>query len=258
MNILELKGITQTYKNKEGKDWNLFENLDFCIEDYENRGQFVVLMGESGCGKSTILRYITQLQKPTLGEILIEGKPIDATVHVPMVFQNPSSLEWYTVLENVSLPLILQGVPKKQAEEQAMEIIKVVDLEKHVSKFAKYPLLSGGQLQRVAIARSLVANPKFLVMDEPYSALDVVNRRKAQLFIQKLFWNSQDNGLNPTIVLVTHDAREAAFLGNDIYIMGSNPGRFKEHIKVEFDHTSDVKKDPRYLELVDHIEKSLE
>ncbi len=258
-NILELKGIKQVYKDKKGqKDFVLFDGLDLAIEDNEGRGQFVVLMGESGCGKSTILRYLTGLQVPTSGEMYIAGRPLKREDTIPMIFQMPSSLEWYSVLDNVALPLILRGVERKQAHEKAMEMIKVVGLDGHERKYAKYPLLSGGQLQRVAIARSLVANPAMIVMDEPFSALDVTNRRNMQKFLQKMFWDSEVANLNPTIILVTHDAREAAFLGNDIYIMGSNPGRIKNHIQVQLDHTQDVKKTPQFIELVDFIEKALD
>src|SRR5580658_602252 len=106
-NILELKNITQTYEDKEGKPYNLFENLNLAIEDLPDKGQFVALMGESGCGKSTLLRYLTGLQKPTSGEVLIENKPLTPEDTIPMVFQAYSSLEWYSVLENVALPLTL-------------------------------------------------------------------------------------------------------------------------------------------------------
>ena len=104
-----------------------------------------------------------------------------------MVFQQYSSLEWFSVLQNVALPLTLKGVSKKQAQEQAMEMIKVVGLEGHENKFAKMPQLSGGQLQRVAIARSLVANPNMLLLDEPYGALDGFTRAKMQFFLAGYF-----------------------------------------------------------------------
>jgi NitT/TauT family transport system ATP-binding protein len=258
--VLELNHITQKYTDKKGQEFVLFNDLNFSIEDVDgnDKGQFVAIMGESGCGKSTILRYLTGLQKPTSGDIIIAGRPLSSHDTIPMVFQNPSSLEWYSVLHNVALPLLLKGVKKKEAYEKAVEIIKIMDLEKHMNKYAKYPLLSGGQLQRVAIARSLVANPAMIVLDEPFSALDVVNRRKMQQFLQKLFWDEETRKLNPTFLLVTHDAREAAFLASDIFIMGANPGRIKDHIQVSFDHTQDVKKTQEFLNLVDYIEKSLD
>lgn len=258
-NILELKNITQVYEGKNST-FTLFDGLDFAMEDAIDKGQFIVLMGESGCGKSTVLRYLSGLQKPTSGEILIAGKVLTASDTIPMVFQMPSSLEWFSVKKNVALPLILKGIPENEAYERAMEMIKIVGLEGHEDKFAKYPLLSGGQLQRVAIARSLVANPNMLLMDEPFSALDATNRKRMQLFLSDIFQKSEVANLNPTVILVTHDAREAAFLANDIFIMGANPGCIKDHIRVDLPSYRDpqLRKSPQFNELVSFIEDKID
>ena len=114
--VLELKGIRQTYfDNITQKDFVVFDDFNLTVEDYPNIGQFVVIMGKSGCGKSTILRYWTGLQKPTSGEVIVGGKPLAENQSMPMVFQQYSSLEWYSVLENVALPLTLKGVATKDA-----------------------------------------------------------------------------------------------------------------------------------------------
>jgi NitT/TauT family transport system ATP-binding protein len=255
--VLELRGIHQTYfDSKKQKDFVVFDNFSLAVEDYPNIGQFIVIMGKSGCGKSTILRYWTGLQKPTSGEVFVGGKPLADNQSMPMVFQQYSSLEWFSVLENVALPLTLKGTPKKQAHEQAMEMIKVVGLEGHENKFAKMPQLSGGQLQRVAIARCLVANPNMLLLDEPYGALDGFTRAKMQFFLLDIFQKRELADLNPTVVLVTHDPREAVLLGNDIYIMDSNPGRIVKHIKPDLpDHRDrSIRKDSRFIEIVSYIE----
>ncbi len=141
-----------------------------------------------------------------------------------------------------------------------MEMIKVVGLEGHENKFAKTPQLSGGQLQRVAIARSLVANPNMLLLDEPYGALDGVTRAKMQFFILELFQKSELASLNPTVVLVTHDPREAVLLGNDIYIMDADPGRIIKHIKPDLPHQRDrsIRKETRFIEIVSYIEDVME
>src|SRR4051812_46492625 len=113
--VLELRSINQTYFDKKTqKEFVVFDNFSLAIEDYANVGQFIVLMGKSGCGKSTILRYWSGLQRPTSGEVLIGGKPITRDQSIPMVFQGYSSLEWYTVLQNVALPLTLKGVPRAE------------------------------------------------------------------------------------------------------------------------------------------------
>jgi ABC-type nitrate/sulfonate/bicarbonate transport system ATPase subunit len=259
--VLELRGIHQTYYDpKTKKDFVVFDDFNLNVEDYPNIGQFVVIMGKSGCGKSTILRYWTGLQKPTAGQVLVGGQPLAENQSMPMVFQQYSSLEWFTVLDNVALPLTLKGVSKKEAQERAMQMIKVVELEGHENKYAREPQLSGGQLQRVAIARSLVANPNMLLLDEPYGALDGFTRAKMQFFLLDLFQKSELASNNPTVVLVTHDPREAVLLGNDIYIMDSNPGRIIKHIKPDLpDHRDrSIRKESRFIEIVSYIEDVME
>jgi NitT/TauT family transport system ATP-binding protein len=259
--VLELRGIHQKYfDEKTQKDFVVFDNFNLAVEDYPNIGQFIVIMGKSGCGKSTLLRYWTGLQKPTAGQVLVAGNPITEDQSIPMVFQQYSSLEWFSVLQNVALPLTLKGVGKKQAEEQAMEMIKVVGLEGHENKFAKMPQLSGGQLQRVAIARCLVANPNMLLLDEPYGALDGFTRAKMQFFLLDIFQKRELAALNPTVVLVTHDPREAVLLGHDIYIMDANPGRIIKHIKPDLPEQRDrsIRKEPRFIQIVSYIEDVME
>ena len=254
-NILELRNITQTYRDKNNKPYDLFSNLNVAIEDIPDKGQFVALMGESGCGKSTLLRYFSGLQVPTAGEILIEGRHLTSKDTIPMVFQLPSSLEWFSVLDNVALPLTLKGYKKKEADEQAMAMIKIVGLDGHEKKYAKGPALSGGQLQRVAIARSLVANPKMILLDEPFSALDTTTRKKMQEFLIELFQKSEISNLNPTVILVTHDEREAAFVANDILVMKANPSAIKAHVKVDLgSRDAATRKSSQFNEIVNYLE----
>ncbi|MFL5740894.1 MAG: ABC transporter ATP-binding protein [Flavisolibacter sp.] len=259
--VLELRNIHQTYLDeKTQSEFVVFDDFSLAIEDYDKLGQFVVIMGKSGCGKSTLLRYWTGLQKPTSGEVLIGGKPITEKQSLPMVFQQYSSLEWYSVLDNVALPLTLKGVSTNEAHEKAMAMIKVVGLEGHENKYAKSPQLSGGQLQRVAIARSLVANPSMILLDEPFGALDGFTRARMQFFLLELFQKSEVADLNPTIILVTHDPREAVLLGNDIYIMEANPGRIIKHLKPELPDQRDrsIRKDSRFVEIVSYVEDVME
>lgn len=262
-NVLELKNINQVYKNSGKPDFVLFNDFNFAIADKHDAGQAIAIMGESGCGKSTVLRYFCNLQKPTSGEIFYNGQALKPTDTIPMVFQmtaGPSTLEWFTVLENVALPLILKNVPRKEAHERAMELIKIVGLEGHEYKYAKVPTLSGGQLQRVAIARSLVANPSILTLDEPFSALDSKNRAKMQFFLADLFKNSEFQNLNPTTIMVTHDPKEAVFLASDIYIMGTNPGHIKEHIKTPNwgEKNAALRASKEFLELVAYVDNASE
>jgi NitT/TauT family transport system ATP-binding protein len=250
-NIIELRGIDQSYDG--GKNY-IIQHLDFVIEDKPNQGQFVVILGMSGSGKSTILRYVAGLQEPTAGEVLIKGKPVGKDNRVSMVFQQYSSLPWMTVLENVGLALKFQGVEKAERDTKAMELIELVGLKGHEKKYAQYPTLSGGQLQRVAIARSLAANSEILLMDEPFGALDVKTRLQMQDLLTNIWTKFQT-----TILFVTHDISEAVYLADDIYIMKSAPSRFVEHIHVDlpFNRTREFKRDPRFVELVREVEDKM-
>ncbi len=250
-NIIQLNGIGQSYDG--GQNW-IIKGLDFLVENKPDQGQFVVIMGMSGCGKSTLLRYIAGLQKPTEGEVLVKGNPIDKNNRVSMVFQQYSSLPWMTVLDNVGLALRYKGLSKKERDIKAYEMLELVGLKGHEHKYAQYPSLSGGQLQRVAIARSLLANPEILLMDEPFGALDIKTRLKMQDLLSSI-WRK----FNSTIIFVTHDISEAVYLGEDIYIMKSAPSKFVEHIKVDLPLQRDrqVKRDPRYTQLVHQVEDTM-
>lgn len=249
--IIELKDVGQSYDG--GENW-IIKNANLTIPDKPAQGEFVVILGMSGCGKSTILRYIAGLQKPTEGQVLIHGKPMDEAPRVSMVFQRYSSLPWLTVLENVALALQFKGVAKKERQEQAMDIIKKVGLDGHEQKYAQYPTLSGGQLQRVAIARSMVANPEILLMDEPFGALDINTRLQMQDLLASL-WTE----FHPTVVFVTHDISEAVYLGDDIYIMKSQPSDFVKHIQVDLPlvRSRELKREAKFIELVHKVEDSM-
>jgi len=250
-NIIELRGIGQSYDG--GHNW-IIKDLDFIVESKPDQGQFVIVMGMSGSGKSTMLRYIAGLQDPTEGKVLVKDKPVGKDNRVSMVFQQYSSLPWMTVLENVALGLKFKGVNKKERDEKAMELIQLVGLEGHEHKFAQYPTLSGGQLQRVAIARSLLANPEILLMDEPFGALDV----KTRLSMQDLLYDIWQK-FHSTVVFVTHDIAEAVYLGDEIFILGKNPSKFTEHIDIDLplERGRETKRNPRYTELVHHVEDTM-
>lgn len=250
-NIIELRDIGQSYDG--GENW-IIKGLDFLIEDKPAQGQFAVILGMSGSGKSTVLRYIAGLQQPTEGQVLISGKKADADNRVSMVFQQYSSLPWMTVLDNVALGLKFKGISREERNAKAMELIDMVGLKGHEKKYAQYPTLSGGQLQRVAIARSMLANPEILLMDEPFGALDIRTRLQMQELLTDI-WHR----FHSTVIFVTHDIREAVFLGDDIYILKSQPSRFVEHIHVDLPLKRDnnIKRDPRYEELVREVEDAM-
>ena len=249
--IIEVRNVDQSYDN--GKS-HVLKNFNLLIEDKPDQGQFVILLGPSGCGKSTVLRYIAGLQTPTKGEVFIRQKLRTNDDRIGMIFQQYSSFPWMTVLENVELGLKYKGVPEKERREKAMEMIQIVGLEGHHKKYAQYPTLSGGQLQRVAIARSLLVNPDIILMDEPFGALDTNTRLKMQDFLISV-WER----VHPTIILVTHDISEAVYLGDDIYIMGTAPSNIIEHMHVDlpFNRTKEIKRSQKFTEMVFYLEDKM-
>lgn len=250
-NIIDLQGIGQSYDG--GANW-IIKDLEFIVEDKPEQGQFVVILGMSGSGKSTLLRYIAGLQEPTEGRVLINEMTVKEGERVSMVFQQYSSLPWMTVLENVALALRYKGVAKSERVDQAMEIIELVGLAGHEHKFAQYPNLSGGQLQRIAIARSIIANPKILLMDEPFGALDIRTRLQMQDLLTSIWRKFQS-----TIIFVTHDIAEAVYLADDIYILKSSPSKFVRHIDIDLPimRSKETKRMPHYTELVHQVEDAM-
>jgi NitT/TauT family transport system ATP-binding protein len=254
--IINLVNINQIYSESTPPNV-VFKDFNLDIKDIRDKGQFITLMGKSGCGKSTLLRYISGLQEPTSGDVYIYGKKRTSKDRIPMVFQQYTSFEWKTVLQNVALPLILKGIPKDEANEKAMAMIKVVGLEGHEYKWAKYPILSGGQLQRVAIARNLVVNPQILLMDEPFGALDTLTRKQIQLFLRSIFEHAK---LDPTVVFVTHSESEAVFLSSDIIILDSGPATIRHEIKIELPDVRDdaVRYSTQFTEYVNKLGSLME
>ena len=238
VDVINLRGIRQVYTTKTGPFWNkkkndnvLFSDFNFDIKDIKGEGQFVALLGKSGCGKSTILRYIAGLQEPTAGDVYIYGKKKTENDRIPMIFQQYTSFPWKSVIENVALPLLIKNVNRSEAFDKAKELINIVGLTGHENKWARTPLLSGGQLQRVAIARSLIVNPQILLLDEPFSGLDIKNKAELQNILLNLFYNPT---VDVTFMLVTHDIREAVYLANRLYIMKTDPAEIYREYVIEF------------------------
>ena len=199
------------------------------VEDAPNVGELVTIVGPSGCGKSTLLRIIAGLKPhfpPTRGQVHVLGKPVqEPGPDRGLVDQRYSLLPHLNVLENVAFGLKLRGVARSQRRDRAQEWLKKVGLE---GTEKKYPSeLSGGMQQRVAIAATLILQPRILLMDEPFGALDPgIRLRMQELLIQ--LWNEQQG----TVFLVTHSVEEAVYLGDRVYLMAARPGRLVEILKV--------------------------
>jgi len=246
--IIELQDISTSF---DGGKTFIIKGFNLLIEDIPDNGEFIVILGKSGCGKTTVLKYIAGLSNPYSGRVLIHGRDRSDEVPISMVFQEPSALEHYTVLKNVMLPLLYRKVPERDAADRAMNMIKAVGLEGHEHKYAKFGKLSGGQLQRVVIARSLIANPGIILLDEPNRGLDNDTALQIDLLIANL-WNQ----LQSTIILVTHDIEQAVFLGTKIYIMGGKPASIiKEFdVSIPFPRNRETRRYNKFYELKNTIE----
>lgn len=251
--VFDLSNINLSFPTANGR-FTLFDNFNLRIDDIPNEGQFVSILGASGSGKSQILKLLSGLSKPDSGSIKFYGKEIDSNHHIPMVFQQYSAFPWMTVLDNVMLPLKLKKVPEKEAKNRALEMLKLVGLEDQKDKWAQYPALSGGQLQRVSIARNLVDKSQVLLLDEATSALDIFSKRDMQKALLDIYYSSE---YDPTIINVTHDISEAVYLSNRIIILAANPCRIHKIVEVSFGserRTERIRESAKFAEYVRLVE----
>ena len=199
------------------------EGIDLKVK----RGEFIAIVGPSGCGKSTFMKLATGLRMPSIGKIRIDGQPVTGPLKISgMAFQSPSLLPWRTTVDNVLLPLeIVEPYrssfkqKRKEYEDRARRLLQKVGLGGYEDKFPWQ--LSGGMQQRASICRALIHEPKMLLLDEPFGALDAFTREELWCILRDL-WTEQ--GFN--VILVTHDLRESVFLADTVYVMSKSPGRF--------------------------------
>lgn len=222
--------ITNLYKNFDTQEGTLvvLKDINMTIK----QGEFICAVGASGSGKSTLLRQIAGLDTPTLGEVTIDGKRVTGPgPDRGMVFQHYTLYPWMNVQENTEFGLKLQGVPKQKRREQASYYLSMVGLSQFAKSLPKE--LSGGMKQRVAIARALASEPKVLLMDEPFGALDIHTKESMHEFMLDLWQRT-----NLTIFMITHDVEEAVFLSNRIYALGARPGTVRKEISIKLPHRS--------------------
>lgn len=220
---LVLENVSKTFKTKNGP-LKALEDINVVVE----KGEIVCFIGPSGCGKSTILNIIAGLELPDPnGTVSIDGSPVGGPGPDRLViFQQDALFPWLNVINNVEFGLRMKGFPKKKIRPLAEEFLRMV----HLSKFGNAYVheLSGGMRQRVALARALVVNPKMLLMDEPFSALDAQTRERLQTLLQTI-WSI----IGKTIIFVTHNIREAVCLGDRVIVMTARPGRVKKEYRVD-------------------------
>jgi NitT/TauT family transport system ATP-binding protein len=244
MKLLKANNISKTFINN-GSDNKILADLNFELKD----GEIVAILGKSGSGKSTFLRILAGLIQPSSGEILYRDNAVTEPVKgIGMVFQNFALMPWLTVLENVELGLEALGINREERRTRAIDAIDMIGLDGFESAYPKE--LSGGMKQRVGFARALVMNPDILIMDEPFSALDVLTAENLKTDLLEL-WQNKKTGTNG-ILFVTHNIEEALMLSNKIVIMSSNPGKIAGSVDVNLPYPRNYQ-DPEFLRLVDVI-----
>lgn len=219
---LTIDGIEKSFINDKKEKMKVLDGINLGVE----KGSFVSIVGPSGCGKSTLLYLIAGLDKADKGEIRISGNQV--TKPGPdrvVVFQEAGLFPWLTVLENVTYGLKLKKIPKEEAKEKALEVLKMVHLSKYVNSYPHQ--LSGGMKQRVAIARALVMEPDILLMDEPFSALDEQTRMVLHKELLEIWRKTK-----VTIFFVTHNIREAVLLSEKVVVFATRPGKIKETVHI--------------------------
>ena len=235
--FVDVRDVKLDYRTGEGSTLAL-DRTNMTLR----RGEFVAIVGPSGCGKSSLLKLASGLRRPTEGEVVVGGSAVLKPIKiVGMAFQNPTMLPWLRTLDNVLLPLRIVEphrsqfrAKKSEYERMAQALLAEVGLASFVDK---YPWeLSGGMLQRASLCRALIHDPRLLLLDEPFGALDAFTREDLWQVLQKL-WMER----SPTVILVTHDLREAVFLADTVHVMSARPGR------VLVTHRVDIRR-PRTLD----------
>jgi NitT/TauT family transport system ATP-binding protein len=246
---LELKDISMVF-SRRGQRFQALRDVSLQVA----AGQFISIVGASGCGKTTVLRIVDGLTTPTRGQVWVDGQPVARPgPDRGFVFQQDALFPWRTVLDNVIFGLEVQGKPKREARERADVLVRLVGLSGFEQHFPHE--LSGGMRQRANLARALTIDPDVLLMDEPFASLDAQTREIMQSELLRI-WRSN----RKTVLFVTHQIDEAVYLADRVVVMTSRPGQVKAVLDVNLPRPRDlsVKRTPRFLELVDDIWRMIE
>jgi NitT/TauT family transport system ATP-binding protein len=237
-NFVDFQNVWLAYNDE------LLAQNHFAVEDINlqvKQGEFIAIVGPSGCGKSTFMKLTTGLKRPSKGQILVDGLPVTGPLKISgMAFQAPSLLPWRTTLDNVLLPLEIvepyrSQFKQRKAEfaERARKLLSTVGLAGYEDKFPWQ--LSGGMQQRASICRALIHEPKMLLLDEPFGALDAFTREELWCTLRDLWTERRFN-----VILVTHDLRESVFLADTVYVMSKSPGRFMVRQEIDLPRPRDL------------------
>ena len=241
MSSVSIQAVSRTFEGHKGQRTQALLPVDFEVRDND----FVTILGPSGCGKSTLLRIVAGLDHATSGRVLLDGVPVEGPgADRGMVFQSYTLFPWLTIEQNIRFGLRERGMPEAQQKERAAYFIAKVGLRGFEQHFPKQ--LSGGMQQRTAIARALANDPKILLMDEPFGALD----NQTRVLMQELLlgiWEAE----RKTVLFVTHDIDEAIFMANRVAVFSARPGRIKTELAVQLAHPRHytIKTSPEFMDL---------
>ena len=241
MSSVSIQAVSRVFETAKGQRTQALQPVDFEVRDND----FVTILGPSGCGKSTLLRIVAGLDHATRGRVLLDGVPVEGPgADRGMVFQSYTLFPWLTIEQNIRFGLRERGMPEAQQKERAAYFIAKVGLRGFEQHFPKQ--LSGGMQQRTAIARALANDPKILLMDEPFGALD----NQTRVLMQELLlgiWEAE----RKTVLFVTHDIDEAIFMANRVAVFSARPGRIKTELAVDLPHPRHytIKTSPEFMDL---------
>lgn len=247
--FIHLEGVKKIYRTR-GVEFLAVSEATFDVE----QGELVSLVGPSGCGKTTLLKILAGLHGYDAGKVRIGSarQPFNPAKDIGMVFQQPLLLKWRKIVDNVMLPTEILGIPQDAARKRAYELLDLVGLKGHEEK---YPYeLSGGMQQRASIARALVHDPKLVLMDEPFGALDALTREKMNLELLRIWEESKK-----TIIFVTHGITEAVFLGTRVVVLTAGPAKMADNFQVDIPmpRTLDVRNTEKFGEYTRRIYRLL-
>jgi NitT/TauT family transport system ATP-binding protein len=250
MTAIELRGVTKRFRTADGGTYTALKDLDLTVED----GEFCAVVGPTGCGKSTTLTLVSGLEQPSAGEVLVDGRPVTGIAPTTgFVFQQDAVFPWKNVLDNVAAGPLFRGTPKADARAQARDWLRRVGLAGFEDRYPHQ--LSGGMRKRVALAQSLINQPRILLMDEPFSALDVQTRSIMSTELLSL-WDQT----KPAVVFVTHDLEEAIALADKVVVLTAGPGTVKAEFAIDLPRpriVQEIRFDPQFVALYGHIWEAL-
>ncbi|MDR7380222.1 ABC-type nitrate/sulfonate/bicarbonate transport system ATPase subunit [Rhodoferax ferrireducens] len=241
MSALSIQGVSRIFETGQGQRTQALLPVDFNVHDND----FVTILGPSGCGKSTLLRIVAGLERPSTGRVMLDGQPVDGPgADRGMVFQSYTLFPWLTVAQNIRFGLRERGMAEAAQKERCDYFMAKVGLRGFEHHFPKQ--LSGGMQQRTAIARALANDPKILLLDEPFGALD----NQTRVLMQELLLGIWESA-RKTVLFVTHDIDEAIFMANRVAVFSARPGRIKSDIAVNLPHPRHytVKTSPEFMQL---------